>query len=84
MKKLLCIIFVAGALAGCMPTKPDAPKGAADAAKKADEEKTVSAVPPVTPDTITEYNAEKKAQALEDELDRDAKKPGKALVEARK
>jgi hypothetical protein len=83
MKKLLCVMFAAGVLAGCMPTRPEPQKGA-DAAKKEAEEPKTPAVPPVTKDTINEYNAGKKAQAMADELDRDEKKPVKVFVEARK
>ena len=92
MKKLLCMMLTAGALAGCIPTpRPNAPTGAADAAKKdaeekkGAEEKKLPALPPVTKETFNEYNYDKKGvQALAEELERDEKKPVKVLVEARK
>jgi hypothetical protein len=83
MRKLLWIgVVAAGVLTGCMPTRPESPK--ADAAKKEDEQPKAPAIPPVTKDTISEFNYNQKAQALEAELDRDEQKPVKAFVEAKK
>ena len=83
MKKLIWMTLAAGALAGCMPTRSQPPKGA-ETTKKEAEGTTDPAVPLVTRDSINEYNAGKRAQAMADELDRDEKKPVKVLVEARK
>lgn len=83
MKKLMWMALAAGALAGCMPTRSDPPKGA-ETAKKEAEEPAAPAVPLVTRESINEFNAGKRAQAMADELDRDEKKPVKVVVEARK
>jgi len=84
MKKLLCMMFAAGVMVGCIPTRPEAPKGADAAKKEAEAESKLPAIPPVTKESINEINAPKRAQALADELDRDEKKDVKAVVEARK
>jgi hypothetical protein len=68
MNKLLTCVLLTGLLtcAGCFTTAPPdvAPKTATTAP-------VAKALPPVTPDQITDKNGHQVAQALEDEMNRE-------------
>ena len=85
MKKFASLLLLAGFAGGCLPfeKKPDTPAEEAKQETKPDE-KSARQIAPISPESLNEYNAAQKAQALEDEIKRDAQNPPKVIVEARK
>jgi hypothetical protein len=85
VKKFATLLLLAGFAGGCLPFEKQ-PETSTDEVKKESnlDENSARQIAPILPESLNEYNAKQKAQALEDEIKRDAQNPPKVIVEARK
>ena len=85
MKKFASLLLLAGFAVGCLPFEKQQNTSTVEVKKESKlDGNSARQIAPILPESLNEYNAKQKAQALEDEIKRDAQNPPKVVVEARK
>jgi len=85
VKKFASLLLLAGFAVGCLPFEKQQDTSTVEVKKESKlDGNSARPIALITPESLNEFNATLKAQALEEEIKRDAQNPPKVIVEARK